>query len=121
MRDEGGYHTTHAIWALTLAKQRGCTLAPCLPALLKEVEAAQPDRPGTTRSLDLDLYAERLLVTCMAKDCRPAHDAWAAQLITRQDPDGSWGVAVPGEDPYHRYHATMIAAWALALWETSPH
>ena len=44
---------------------------------------------------------------------------WAGSIVDSQDDDGSWGVPVDGEDPYHRYHATMISAWALAEWNAA--
>lgn len=115
MRDGGGYHTTHALWALSVARANGCSEAPCANDLVAELVAAQPDPLTAARSLDVDLYAERLLMSCMV-GCPAASDRWARRLLDAQLPDGSWGVSGADEDPYHRYHATMMSAWALGLW-----
>lgn len=117
MRDQGGYQSTHALWALSIARDQGCLKGPsCIPALVDELSAAQPEAPTPERSLDLDLYAERLLMRCLVDQCGDGADE-AGWLVQLQDPDGSWGVPAEGEDPYHRYHATMMAAWALAEWD----
>jgi hypothetical protein len=35
--------------------------------------------------------------------------------VEAQNADGSWGIEGDGEPAYRRFHATMLAAWALAL------
>lgn len=115
MRDDGGYHTTHALWALVVARDNGCTQAACAPELVAELVTAQPAELAPARSLDVDLYAERLLTTCLVA-CPDGSDAWARALLDAQLADGSWGVADDAEPPYHRYHATMMTAWALSAW-----
>ena len=115
MRDDGGYHTTHALWALAIARDRGCVDAPVLAPLIDELRAAQPAAPERGAPA-LDLYAERMLMSILAGERGPTIDRWGEQLVDAQSPDGSFGVLAPGESPYVRYHATVVAAWALAAW-----
>jgi hypothetical protein len=63
----------------------------------------------------LDLYAERLLMVELAGDRGPDIDEWRRRLIEAQSPDGGFGELAPDQDPYLRYHATVVAAWALAV------
>lgn len=116
MRDEGGYYTTHALWGLVLARERGCgrpeKLRRCVVHLTAELRAAQPPALRPTRTLDVDLFAERSLMACLA-GVPQGVERDVDLLVAAQRPDGSWGVANPDEPPYHRYHATAIAAWAM--------
>lgn len=120
MRDEGGYYTAHALWALLLARDGGCVedaaIATCLRSIEEELAKAQPERFAPARSLDVDLYAERLLMLSKSGVSGPAIDASVAALLAHQDADGSFGVRVPDEPPYYRFHATAISTWALAEW-----
>jgi hypothetical protein len=120
MRDGGGYHSTHALWALDLARRRGCVTKAafhaCARPIAAELAVAQPERLAPARSLDVDLWAERLLVLARAGWPVRRLDPWARALLARQDADGSWTVARPEEPPYHGYHATAMATWALAEW-----
>lgn len=122
MRDAGGYQTTHALWALVLARDHGCARTEaaeaCQRALVDELVAAQPTELRPSRTLDLDLYGERLLTLLLAGDRHPRVASWAVALVQAQNADGSWGVG-EDPDPYFRYHATGIAAWALAEWWVS--
>jgi hypothetical protein len=116
MRDEGGFYTTHALWGLVLARARGCErpekLRRCIAHLGAELRVAQPRVLRPARTLDVDLFAERTLMSCLAGMPRGvAHDL--DLLLAAQRRDGSWGVADPDEAPYHRFHATAIATWAL--------
>ncbi|MBL8957012.1 MAG: hypothetical protein JNK82_39935 [Myxococcaceae bacterium] len=77
-----------------------------------ELKKAQPVDIGPA-SLDVDLYAERLLFLLLAGERDTTLSQWAKKLIARQNADGSWGA--PGERPYEQFHATMVAAWALAV------
>lgn len=113
MRDDGGYHTTHAVWALVIARDRGCVDAALLPPLLDELRAAQPAAPGGA-TLEVDLFAERILMLLLAGDRDVA--PWIDALVDAQASDGGFGVPTTDEAPYLRYHATMLAAWALAAW-----
>ncbi|MCB9572472.1 MAG: hypothetical protein H6709_10330 [Kofleriaceae bacterium] len=119
MRDDGGYQTTHAAWALLIAHDHGClddaALAAALTPLLDELRAAQPAAPGPA-ALDVDLFGERLLMLALAGVRDAAVDGWAASLLRAQRGDGSFGALAVDEDPYRRYHATAIACWALAAW-----
>ncbi len=119
MRDDGGYQTTHAVWALALARDAGCLdatrFATAVRPLLDELRAAQPAAP-TADVLTVDLFAERVLMLVLAGERDPAIDTWASALLAAQRPDGGFGVLAPDEDPYRRYHATMAASWALAAW-----
>ncbi len=115
MRDGGGYQTTHAVWALTLARDEGC-----LPAddfdrraapLLAELRQAQPARPGPSAQ-EVDLYGERVLMLELAHARSPDVARGLDALRAAQAPDGAFGAPEPG---YLRYHATFVASWALAL------
>jgi len=116
MRDGGGYHSVHGLWALVEAGRRGCLSpagAACLEELRREVAAAQPLRFVPWSTMDIDLYAERLVVLALSGGLPPALAAAPATLLELQNADGSWGLA-GDELPYMRFHATMMAAWALA-------
>jgi hypothetical protein len=119
MRDDGGYHTTHAVWALVLARDAGCVdaarFASAVAPLVDELRAAQPPAPGRA-VLDVDLFAERLLMLVLAGVRDDAIDGWAAALLGTQAQSGAFGVAAPDDPPYFHYHATLVAAWALVEW-----
>lgn len=110
MRD-GGYGTTHALWALQIARGAGCTPAPCLPELHRELvallSAPWPD-PLPLQALDLRAEAAVMLL----RDGQPVGDT-LEQLMSLQGQDGSWGSE--GDREALRYHATLLASWALAL------
>jgi hypothetical protein len=115
IRDDGGYHSTHVLWALDLAHERGCLdggqFAQAGAAVRAELYRTQPDTPGPG-TLDVDLFAERLIMLRLAGEHGSELDRWAAALLKRQNADGSFG----GEGPsVQRFHATMVAAWALVL------
>ena len=116
MRDGGGYQTTHALWALAIARDRGCLadFATIARPLIDELRAAEPPGPGP-EALATDLFAERLLMLELAGEQGPPLDAWADALARAQAADGGFGQLAPDEDPYHRYHATLAATWALAI------
>jgi len=120
MRDGGGYHTTHALWALVIARENGClasgVYAGIAADLGAELRSAQPAPFEPTDTLAVDLYAERLLVLVLSGDASAEAGEWARRLLELQDADGSWGVAALGEPVTYRYHATMMAAWGLAAW-----
>jgi hypothetical protein len=117
MRDEGGYHSAHGLWALAIARDQGCldgpTFASAATPLIAEIRKNQPDQPGPA-TLDVDLFGERILMLLLAGDQDPRIDRWIAALISRQQSDGGWGTEAPGQDRYYRYHATLVAAWALS-------
>jgi hypothetical protein len=117
MRDDGGYHTTHGLWALTIAHQRGCVDQSCRDSLVAELLSHQPSSDALIATLDLDLYAERLLTVALANHCVPTLATWADTLLQHQSSDGSWGVDAVEENPYYRYHATSVSAWALSAWQ----
>ena len=120
MRDDGGYQTTHALWSLTIAYRNGCIakadFEPCARALQQELADKQPAVLEPHVTLDIDLYAERLLQTVLSGYPAPIVNQWARVLMRMQSPDGSWGIPAVDEDPYYRYHATMMSTWALAEW-----
>ena len=113
--DDGGYRTTHAVWALELAQERGCLDAAAFgqrsAGLRAELRRTQPEAPGPG-TMDLDLFGERLVMLRLAGEHDGALDRWTAALRARQNRDGSFGT--DGTN-VQRAHATMIAAWALAL------
>ena len=116
MRDAGGYYTTHAIWALYLARTHECTRADaCLAELRAELRAAQPANLPTDSTLASDLFAERLVMLLETGAPQAAEGRGIDALLQHQHPDGSWG-RDGDADPYFRYHATVVAAWALAAW-----
>lgn len=120
MRDDGGYQTTHALWALDLAFRRGCVtpaaFEACARILQAELAAAQASPFAPQATLDIDLYAERLLTVAMTGSADTAMNTWAATVMALQHSDGSWGIAKEGEAPFWQYHATAISTWALAEW-----
>lgn len=119
MRDEGGYHSTHAAFALAVARDNGCVdpeqAARLTEELARELRAFQPDpfEPATT--LDIDLYGERVLMLLLLGDRAPPVDRWLERLAELQNDDGSWGLPSSDDPAYYRFHATMIAAWTLAV------
>ncbi|MFC1889656.1 hypothetical protein ACFL4G_07865 [Thermodesulfobacteriota bacterium] len=120
MRDDGGYHTTHSLWALVLAHERGCIpdseYEQTSRELQDELEKAQPAEFSPKSTLDIDLYAERMLVILLSGCQAGKVTTWAHRLLALQDADGSWFVAADSEPHYYRYHATMTATWALSEW-----
>jgi hypothetical protein len=120
MRDGGGYQTTHAVWALVLARDRDCLpradFLRLAGPLLRELREAQPPAPARDGALAVDLFAERLLMLLLAGGRDARVDAWAAALRKAQGADGGFGTAAPEEAPFYRYHATLVSAWALAEW-----
>lgn len=117
MRDSGGYQTVHGLWALQIASDNGCIEAAgaCRTELQAELAGAQPATLEPRTTLDVDLYAERLLLLLLSGYDKPSLHTWAKALIAAQQADGSWGVPAE-ENPYFRYHATNAATWALAQW-----
>ena len=117
MRDQGGYHTAHGLWALVLARDQGCLAGSAFTEtagpLIAELRKAQPERPGPS-TLDVDLFGERILMMLLAGERDAQLDQWMAALLARQQADGGFGAAEEGRDPYQRYHATLVAVWSLA-------
>jgi hypothetical protein len=120
MRDDGGYQTTHALWALSIAHAYGCVggaaYEACARSLQQELVAKQPATFEPQATLDIDLYAERLQHVVVTGYPDPIVNQWAHRLLELQGADGSWGIVKQGEDPYYRYHTTFISTWALAEW-----
>ncbi len=117
MRDGGGYGSTHAAWALLLARSRGCTPAACLGAITDELMAAAQGASPPATTLDVDLQAERILFAALAG--RSVPDAWRQSVAKWQGDDG--GIAVSAADPLeHRIHATAVALWAEAVLKNGP-
>ncbi|MBW2703524.1 MAG: hypothetical protein JRF33_22125 [Deltaproteobacteria bacterium] len=119
MRDDGGYQTSHAAWALRLAKDRACMDAERFEALVRdftvEIHKAQSRPFAPKRHLDVDLYAERIWALELLGQA--VEEEWISVLLKQQRPDGSFGVmGETDERPYYRYHGTMASAWALGLW-----
>lgn len=116
LRDGGGYYSAHALWALTIATENGCLEGGdrCVEDLRAEILAAQPWPFSPWSTLDVDLFAERLLMLALSGPLPAAAAGWPARLLELQNPDGSWGAPATGEPPYFRFHATMMASWALA-------
>ena len=116
MRDGGGYRSTHALWVLVLARERGCldvkAFEKASGPVRAELREAQPEEPDT-KPLDIDLYAERLLMLLLAGERDATLERWGQRLTRRQNDDGSFGPRSAVR--YEQYHATMMSAWALAL------
>jgi hypothetical protein len=119
MRDGGGYQTTHALWALDLARRSGCVseadFRPCARALQDELAAA-PVALAPARTLDVDLYAERLVMLVTTGYATATLGERVHVLVGLAGDDGSFGVAGTDEPAYYRYHATALATWALVEW-----
>ena len=124
MRDDGGYHTTHGLWALTIARTNGCLAESefqlVARTLVDEIRAALTAAPEPQSVLEIDLFAERLLVTVLADEDTPVLNVWVSRHVALQNEDGSWGTLAEGEDAYFQYHATLVSAWALAEYAASP-
>lgn len=119
MRDEGGYQTTHGIWALDMTRRNGCiTEAGCLASLRDELAAAQPAVLDPKSTLEIDLYAERVLMLLRTGTSAAEARSWIESLLDRQEPKGSWGIG-DDPDPYYRYHATAMTTWAFAEWQAA--
>lgn len=120
-RDEGGYYTTHGLWAVVLARDAGCVgnaeTAECVTSLQAELLDAQPDTLAPQKALDTDLYAERLLTLVLSGRPGKDIDGFARELLAQQQPDGSFTLPNADEPPYYAYHATGTSAWALAEWD----
>lgn len=122
MRDGGGYHTAHALWALVIAHRNGCIsdrdFQDIAAVLRQELRGAQPQPFEPTSTLAVDLYAERMLMIVLSSDTDPDPEvnAWANRLLELQNANGNWGFTTNAERAYYRYHATMVASWALAAW-----
>ena len=118
MRDSGGYHTTHALWALIIATDADCVARDdtCFAELQQELQDAQPARFAPENTLDVDLYAERLLFLLESGSEDPRYQTWVNNLLAAQNADGSFGIDAEGESSVYRYHATLVATWAFARW-----
>lgn len=120
LRDDGGYYTTHALWAVVLARDAKCVgeaeAAECVASMQSELLRAQPRTLAPEKTLDIDLYAERLLTLVLSGRTGKEIDGFARQLLKHQRPDGSFALPNADEPPYYAYHATGTAAWALAEW-----
>ncbi len=66
----------------------------------EELRVAQPEPFHPTRTLDLDLYAERLLMLLLSGSVEARLESWAQTLTRMQNADGSWGLPTPEEPPY---------------------
>lgn len=118
MRDDGGYQSTHALWALDIATRNRCTRAEeCVASLRREMRDRQPNPFFPAKTLDIDLFAERLALYVRTGPVDARVDDDIDRLLALQQPDGSWGIT-SDDDAYYRYHATGAAAWALAEWAT---
>ena len=117
MRDSGGFHSTHAIWALIILKERGCRTGPKLDKaildLRKELSDAQKKGldPKTTRNIDL--YAERIMCLAMSGESPESLAPFVEKLMATQRKDGLF--ATPTEKQKHwLLHCTTVSVWALA-------
>ncbi len=112
MRDDGGYGTTHALWAAVIARNNGCAPVTCLDDLVAELATSQPAAPGPA-TLEADLFAERILMRRLAGAFVAGTEFEA--LRHAQTAEGRFGVSPAGEPPWHAFHAAMTATWALLL------
>lgn len=116
MPDGGGFHSTHALWALIIARNRGCLtekrFQELSTSLRRELRHAQAREFAEGSTREIDLFAERALFLALAGETRGIA-SWIGRLLVHQNPDGSFG---KGKHSYHRYHATMTSNWLLAWW-----
>lgn len=122
-RDDGGYYSTHALWALTHARALGCldlqATAACVLSMQTELLAAQPKVLAPKCTLDTDIYAERLLTLVLSGYVGSETDAYAHQLLAQQAADGSFAKQCDGDPIYYGYHTTGVALWALSEWQAT--
>jgi hypothetical protein len=118
IRDRGDYGSVRGLWALTVARENNCvddSILPCARELQAEIAKAQPRALEPRKTLDIELYAERLRTLLLSGYGQALVHDWARSLIAFQISDGAWAVGVD-DDPYNRYRATSAATWALAEW-----
>jgi len=119
MRDRGGFHSTHALWSLVIARQRGCLehrrFLQLSTDLRRELRRAQAGERAISSTRQIDLFAERALFLALAGEEKDL-STWLGQLLSLQNPDGSFGIRQHGQPHYPEYHATMISSWLLAWW-----
>jgi hypothetical protein len=113
--ERGDYELTHAPLALALARDNGCPLdeaaVVALEARLRAQLRALIGRPrGDRRFEPLDVRYEALAVLEDLLSARDVPDAWLADLVSEQQPDGGWR---PAPDGSSRPHPTVLAVWAL--------
>ena len=117
MRDQGGYETAHGLWAFTIAADRDCPVSgACVAELARELAAAQPASLSDPSTLDVDLFAERMLMVARAEPALDDLRVWGPELMRHQRDDGGFYAPAADEKPYYAFHATMAASWALAEW-----
>jgi len=120
MRDGGGDQTAHALWALSLAETNGCLregeYLRVAPDLQQELRDHQPSEFDPETTLDIELYAERILMLLLTGDDGTPIETWLDTLITLQNDDGGWGIERSGDNRYALHRATVAAVWALSLW-----
>ncbi|RME25332.1 MAG: hypothetical protein D6806_08040 [Deltaproteobacteria bacterium] len=118
MRDGGSYGSTHALWALILARQKGCideqTFRRLSGPIVDELVSAQP-RLCPAGATGLDIYAERALFLALA-GYKKQHHHWLNQILKRQSADGGFGLPQGKNQYYVRIHATLVATWYMAEW-----
>jgi len=117
MRDEGEYHSAHALWTLQLLRERGCqadrALRQGIASLQSELLRAQRRTTTLSTTRAIDLYAERLLFVRLSGAPRSVLLPFVPRLLAAQRADGAF--AAPGERrPHWLQHATTVAIWALS-------
>jgi hypothetical protein len=103
-----------------MAYRNGCIAdadyQPCAAELQQEMLAHQPALLAPKETLDIDLFAERLLMMVLTGYPGAIVNDWAEQLLQAQRADGSWAMPSDEEPRYYAYHATYATSWALAEW-----
>ncbi|RMG19344.1 MAG: hypothetical protein D6729_05565, partial [Deltaproteobacteria bacterium] len=117
MRDAGGYHSCHGLWALTLARDRGCpsqaAFAAAAAPLRAEIQAALAAAGPPATLADLDLFAERQLMLLLAGEPPPA------DLAARLTPAADRLVLRRPHTPLS-VHAAALLFWLLSEAAAAP-
>lgn len=120
MRDNGGFHSTHAMWALLMMRSQGCgqraKVEKAVASLRDELTKALNASGEMKSTRGIDLNAERILFLVQSGVRVDALSGPVQKLLSAQRPDGAF--AAP-QEKRRRWllHATTVSVWALsAVW-----
>jgi hypothetical protein len=97
------YRLTHQLLSLMLGRNQGCLEDAAVEPLRQEMATRLWLEQEADRSGIHDLSIERMAILCYAQVCHWLPAAWVDELITTQQPSGSWGELNP------RVHDRVVA------------